>query len=106
MIPQAVVDWVVRIGVVTSVTAGLVFMVTYHLTSKWWMSSIGRHMMSFMSGMTLILLLSVVALIFPDMPFRQELRIFSWILIPGLFVWRAVVILKIRNYDDRGNHKK
>jgi FlaA1/EpsC-like NDP-sugar epimerase len=103
MIPQVIVDWIVLVEVIVSLVASLGFMVRYHFVGRWWKSAIGRHMMSFMTGMTSIMLLAVVVLLFPGVQYRQELRLFCWTLLAFLFVWRFIIILRIKRYDENGN---
>ena len=94
---------IIMVGVVWAVMAGHCFILFYHLRYRWWNNSVGRHMMSFMAGLTAILDLSLIAQMWPDMPGRQELRILVWILIPFLFTWRLVLLLTVKQYGPDGN---
>lgn len=93
-------------GVVWAVTAGHLFVIFYHIRHKWWRNSIGRHMMSFMGGLTAILDLSLIAQFWPGMPGREELRILVWMLIPFLFTWRLIILLRVKHYGEDGNLKR
>ncbi len=99
-VPDAWVEPILLIGVFWSVVAGLTFVIAYAMTQPWWKSPIGRHMMSFMAGFTLILILSMLGYFFPDMPGRTEVRLFTWALIPILFTWRTVILLRIKKYSN------
>lgn len=93
-------------GVVWAVMAGHLFIVFYHIRHKWWGNSVGRHMMSFMGGLTAILDLSLIAQVWPGMPGRQELRILVWVLIPFLFTWRLIILLRAKRYGPDGNIRR
>lgn len=97
---------IIMAGVVWAVTAGHLFVLFYHLRYKWWKNTVGRHMMSFMGGLTAILDLSLIAWFWPDMPGREEIRILVWVLIPFLFTWRLVLLLTVKQYGIDGNRRQ
>lgn len=99
-VPDSWVMPILLVGVVWSVVAGLAFVVIYAVTQPWWKTPVGRHMMSFMAGMTMILMLSLVGYFFPDIGWRKELRIFTWTLIPFLFTWRTFILLFVKKYQN------
>ena len=93
-------------GVIASSILGAAFVVVYHLRTRWWKSAIGRHMMSFMAGLTAIIALALISNFYPEMPGRALLRILCWTLIPALFGWRLVILLRVKHYDENGNSTK
>lgn len=78
------------------VLAGLTMIVTYSLTNRWWLSHIGRMMITYASAeviMSLILTLTVVLHLHPIW-FRAVWFLLQMIL-GGTFVYQTVVIVTL-----------
>lgn len=99
VVPDAWSIWIALIGLVWSMVAGHVFIIRYAITQPWYRDPVGRHMMAFMGGMTLILDLTAVAYFYPALPWRSEMRIFVWTLLPFLFTWRTVILFRVKHYS-------
>lgn len=97
---------IILTGVVWALMAGHLFILFYHQRYQWWRNSVGRHMMSFMAGLTAILDLSLIGQMWPEMPGRQEIRILVWVLIPFLFTWRLILLLTVKQYGVDGNRRQ
>ena len=65
--------------------------------------------MCFMAGLTsvidLTILDSVASSLGHTLPWRHELTLFAWILLPTIFIWRFIVLLRVNHYDEDGNIK-
>lgn len=105
---QDLINTIVRLEVVYAAIPGLIFCLVYQLRWKWWKTAFGRHMMIFMCGLELILLLTVLAMFWPDMPHKGYIRMSAWALISFLFTWRTWVLVFIDSYEPElsGDHKK
>ncbi len=99
MIPDEWSITIALVGLAWSMVAGHVFIIRYALTQPWYNNPVGRHMMSFMGGLTLILDITAVAYFVPTLPWRAEMRIFVWTLIPFLFTWRTVILFRVKHYS-------
>lgn len=86
--------------IVASAVSGLLFVVLYQFRAKWWTSAIGRHMMAFMGGLEVLLLLALTSLFWPHMPGRPYLRAVSWFVVFFLFAWRTIIMITSTRHED------
>lgn len=111
MVPDEAVFPVALAGALWAAVAGHVFIIFYWIRYRWWQTSIGRHLMSFMGGLTVIVDLTILDAVVRSLPgdavlpARNELTLFVWTLLPILFTWRLIVLLKVKNFDGQGNMK-
>jgi hypothetical protein len=96
---HAVVEILVRSLVAISAVSGFLFVLIYQLRWKWWRSSMGRHMMAFMGGLELLLLLAFISQFWPHLPLREYLRIVSWGIVAFLFTWRLVILITVKKEE-------
>lgn len=102
-IPEAWVRPLAFAGAIWSALVGHAFVIIYWWRSQWWKSSIGRHLMSFMGGLTAIIDLTLINAFVPGLLNRSSLTLFVWVLIPLLFTWRLWILIFVRHYDKNGN---
>lgn len=79
------------------------FVLIYAFKGKWWKSAIGRHMMAFMAGVFLVLLIGITVRFFPDLQNIKQIRFWSWNIVILLMAWRfwiAFQVFILRNYSD------
>lgn len=96
-------DYVIKFQPIVAAFFSLSFVLIYGVRGKWWKSSIGRHMMTFMTGMFILLALAVAFRIWPDIPGRRHISFWSWNLVIFLMAWRAWVafqVLVLKRYPD------
>lgn len=102
LLPDEATIPIAFVGAMWTALAGHAFVVCYWIREKWWRSSIGRHLMCFMGGLTAIVDLTIANFLFG--PFAQkEFTLFVWLLMPALFTWRLFVLLRVKSFDGNGN---
>lgn len=103
LVPSEATIPISLVGAIWTALAGHAFVVFYWIRERWWTSSIGRHLMCFMGGLTAIVDVTIANYLFGTSPARKEITLFVWILLPVLFTWRLFVLLKARRFDGSGN---
>lgn len=79
------------------------FIIIYSTYGKWWRTSIGRHMIGFMAGCSIVLFLAILSRFFPWMRESNALRFWAWNIVIGLFGWRfwvAVSVFVTKKFSD------
>jgi hypothetical protein len=94
------IDEIVKIEVVIAAVPGLLFVLLYQLRYPWYKSSMGRHVMAFMSALEFILLLAALNVAWPEMPGKPYLRMIVWAIIIFIFSWRTAVLIWPEKYAD------
>lgn len=92
------VDLIVRVLVLYDAVPLLLFVLIYQFRVRWWRTSIGRLLMTFLGSLEAILLLTVLSLFWPDMPGRPYIRIGVWTLIGIVFTWFLIGFLRANTY--------
>jgi hypothetical protein len=88
------IDLIIKLQPVIAAGGALSFVVIYLLYSKWWKSAMGRHMMSFMAGCFVVLVLAIFIRFFPH-SYIQPARMIGWSIVIFIMWWRAWVAFKV-----------
>lgn len=83
-----------RLEPVFAALGALAFVIIYLLYSKWWVSAMGRHMMSFMVGCFTVLLLAILTRFFPALTVWW-VRFSAWFIVIFIMWWRAWIAFRI-----------
>lgn len=70
--------------------------VLVYSTVTWWRSAWGRHLMSYMAAVALVLGLGVVRLVWGDSPWFAGLRATAYVLTTVMFWWRLFIVIQAR----------
>lgn len=95
-------DLILKLEPVLAAGGALAFVVIYLLYSKWWRSAMGRHMMSFMGGCLVVLVLAIITRFFPVISKVWEVRFGAWLIVIFIMWWRAWIAFRIfvlKKYD-------
>jgi hypothetical protein len=94
-------DIILKLEPIIAAGGALAFVVVYLLYSKWWKSSMGRHMMAFMSSMFILLFFAILIRFFPAIG-TWSFKAACWGLVIFIMWWRAWVafsILVLKRYE-------
>ena len=83
--------WLMALGLVPS----LGFVLLYGLTSPWWRSAGGRHLMSFAIAAFLLFLWGFLTLLLDEYTGRRTLRLLVTVAFASLAWWRFLVLLHL-----------
>ena len=79
-----------------AVVPALLFVAAYACLQPWWRSVVGRHMMAFMFGCTVVLaLVDLSAILGMHYPGRDWVRFGAWVVINVIFWWRLVILVRV-----------
>lgn len=67
------------------------FLVRYTIKAQWWLTEEGRHLASLSGAIFLFMLFYVMALIFPDFPGKDGIRLGIFTFFTSVIVWRWVL---------------
>lgn len=96
-------DLALKLQPIFAAAFALGFVLIYAFKGKWWKSAIGRHMMTFMAGVLVVLLIGVTVRFFPNLENIKQVRFWSWnivILLMGWRFWLAFQVFILKNYSD------
>lgn len=89
------VDKLLQVAPIAAGLGALTFVVVYQVYGKWWVSEMGRHLMSFMLGCFVVLGIAVLVRFDPHLPHIKAVKIGAWSIVTFLMWWRAVVAIRV-----------
>ncbi|OLE27966.1 MAG: hypothetical protein AUG44_08740 [Actinobacteria bacterium 13_1_20CM_3_71_11] len=72
------------------------FVIRYTATYRWWETEIGRHLISWSSVVGAFLTYYVLVFIWPTIPGRMWIRLFLFVALIAVIVWRLVMFERLR----------
>jgi hypothetical protein len=98
------VSWEIVVGnVLVALSAGfaVAFVALYHLSSPWWRSEAGRHVMSFMGIIGAVLILTLIRIVAgakvdAHWPWFTWLRVVVFAGVPGVIAWRLWMLWRLQ----------
>jgi len=84
--------------VIWTFVASLAFVVSYHITARWWESAFGKSLMIYQIAMTLVLGLTIPRIIIGvDHIAFATLRFIVFAVVPLALTWRISVLIRVQH---------
>lgn len=94
-----------KIYALTLLVLGIVgcwlFVYRYARTYRWWKNEFGRHLIAFSSCLGQFLTFYGVVAVFPDLPFKDAIRLILFTELVAVILWRLALFERIKRLEDR-----
>lgn len=89
-------------AVILTALGALVFVIVYAVTTRWWSSAMGKHVMTFMAAILVVTMLAVISIFFGvNWPHRAAIRTGAWGSIAACLWWRVIILFQAQRLSRR-----
>lgn len=82
-------------AIIATMLGALTFVIVYAVTARWWATTMGRHVMTFMAAILVVAFLATLTIFYgTSWPHRDAIRTAAWGAIAACLWWRVFILIK------------